>query len=166
MPDISHALTDDFIMTVHSDNIYKETSVCEQTVRKTIDQTQRFQASHQSVSHVILLGMQCSKPRMVPVPLSKDGEGKADFAIWASMSEKNGTLNMVIKTIDNAPITIRYDDQQAAPEVYKNELLSNSCLLWKGNVILGKEGGTWRLDLLKEFSWLKEVQAALLAEST
>lgn len=164
MADISHALTDDFITTIQSNDIYKEACVCERMLVEVIDQTNDFQASRKPVSHAILLGMQCRKPRLVPVPLFDDEERKTDLAIWASMGERNETLKTIIKSVDDAPITIMYDEQQTAPEVYRNELLSDSCVVWKGNVILEKEGGPWKLGLFGEFSWLEGVKAALLAQ--
>ena len=82
------------------------------------------------------------------------------------MGEENEAFKMIIKAIDDAPIMIMYDKQQTVPEAYKNKLLSDLCLLWKGNVILGKEGSPWRLDLLKDFSWLEGVKETLLAWST
>jgi hypothetical protein len=162
MADISYALTDDFITTVHSDDIYKEASVCEPIRIKRFDLTKRFQAAREPVSHGILLGMQCSKPRLVPILLSKCGKDKTNFAIWASMPKEIETLRTIVKAIDDAPKTIKYDNQQKAPEIYKNDLLSDSCLLWKGNVILLTEGRPWKSELFKEFSWLEEVKAMLL----
>ena len=37
-----HALTDNFMMTIHSDDIYKDACVCEQIMIEAIDGRERF----------------------------------------------------------------------------------------------------------------------------
>ena len=129
---------------------------------KGIELTKSFQASRKSLSHGILLGMQCSKPKLVPIPLHDSREHETDFTVWASMPKEIMTMNTIIKAIDDVAITIVYEKQRNAPEVYKNCLLSDSRLLWKGNVILLREEGRWRSNLFEEFSWMEEVKMVLL----
>ena len=102
---------------------------------KGIELTKSFQASRKSLSHGILL-MQCSKLKLVPIPLHNGREHETDFMVWASMPKEIMTMKTIIKAIDDVAITIVYEEQRNAPEVYKNCLLNDSRLLWKGNVIL------------------------------
>ena len=85
--------------------------------------------------------MQCSKPKLVPIPLHDGREHETDFTVWASMPKEIMTMKTIIKAINDVAITIVYEEQRNAPEVYRNCLLSDSRLLWNGNVILLRKEG-------------------------
>ena len=143
MPGPSYALTD-FSVSILTKDIYNKASVCKPITIQRINPTS-LQPSNDPLSHGILLGMQCSSPRLVPIPIHHHVENGPGFMIWASVPEQTDTMKTIINTIDDAPIMIVYNKQQNTPEIYKNQLLSNSHLQWKGNIVLLLEGQQlWR----------------------
>ena len=144
MPGPSYALTDDFSASILTKDIYNEASVCKPITIQRINPTS-LQPSNDPLSHGFLLGMQCSSPRLVPIPIHHHVENGPRFMIWASVPKQTDTMKTIINTIDDAPITIVYDKQQNMPEIYKNWLFSDSHLQWKGNIVLLLEGQRlWR----------------------
>ena len=82
------------------------------------------------LQHGILLGMRCTRPRVVPVPLQQTHVTSLDLMVWASVPREIKISNATITSIDNDPLTIVFDQQDKALEEYMNELHFR----WKGNV--------------------------------
>ena len=55
--------------------------------------------------------MQCSKPKLVPIPLHDGREHETDFTVWASMPKEIMTMKTIIKAINDVAITIVYEEQ-------------------------------------------------------
>ena len=162
-----YALTDDFSTTVLSDLIYQENSVrrlpsfvlINETVKNHPDQS----SGNRPLPLGILLGMRCSRPRLVPVPfIGGQDATKCDLNTWASVMEEVKEVRTDIRSMDDKPIIIIYEDQNKVPDVYGlNGLLSDSVFLWKGNVLLMPEEGDWHNHPFLDDSWIDGVKMTL-----
>ena len=97
----------------------------------------------------------------MPVPFGQPPDSSLDLTVWVSVPGETKVENAIIRSIDDHPLTIVYDQQDKAPVEYVNTLLSNANFSWRGNVLLLSEAGSWSSRMFDDFSWLTEVKATL-----
>lgn len=126
-----------------------------------------FQKSKQHFTYGVLLGIQCSIPRLVLLPLErKDGGDQPEVSTWASGYGGMKELKFHISELNDRWITLAFTKQTSVPLGYDNLLLLTADFHWKGNGVLvlmeNMEGEKkmWPRSMYDQ-KWLDEIRETL-----
>ena len=171
----SLALTDDFSITVLTDDLQREVEVRNPACRDVQSHPTVFQSCGCRLLYGVLLGMQNSGPVMVPIHHCINSP-EASFlpTDWvhtgAACMNQNGilTCSPIHITEMHIPadgcerqwlLSVR---QQSAPTNYRNNLMSHKEREWRGNVLVVHECGLLTCHILEWVSCnLDQIQGLL-----
>ena len=117
------------------------------------------------LTHVVLLGMQCSSPRMVPVHNSAAAQwGPFAEEDWVSLSLTVNKTHFVAEGEETEQYRIVSVLQRKVGEEYRNTLLSKDGWEWRGNVVVAHACGMNRGRVMKWVQTHMDTVRNLLAE--